>query len=374
MVLMALDHVRVFAAVPAGGPTAGVFLTRWVTHFCAPAFFFLAGTSAFLRGAGPATGPSQAHWLATRGVWLLVLEMTFVRWGWTFNFDYAHYLLAGVIWALGWCMIGMAALSRLPLVAVTLIGLVLVAGHDAVQGLLGEPTALLDGPLGPLLRVLYFGGALSLGAPEPNFFVLYSIVPWLGVMALGYAFGAVMGGDSATRRNWCGRAGLFAVGLFLLLRATQAYGDRPWAPAAGEEPWAPAWIMFLSTTKYPASLQFLLMTLGPTLLALAALDGARGPLARWLAVFGRVPMFYYLLHIPLIHLLAMGIAALRSPQAMGWLFANHPLLPPTAPDGYRWPLVLLYSTTLVAVVALYPLCRWYDRVKAERRWSWTTYL
>ena len=117
MVLMALDHVRVFSGVPAGGPTAGVFLTRWVTHFCAPAFFFLAGTSAYLRGGGVA-GSSISRWLATRGVLLVLLELTLIRAAWTFNFDYAHYTLAGVIWALGWCMVLLAAIVWLPLPAV----------------------------------------------------------------------------------------------------------------------------------------------------------------------------------------------------------------------------------------------------------------
>ena len=164
MVLMALDHVRVFAGIPAGGPTAGVFLTRWITHFCAPAFFFLAGTSAFLRGSGAPGQPSRSRWLFTRGLLLVALELTLIRAGWTFNLDYAHYTLAGVIWSLGWCMVLLSAIVRLPLGAITALGLALIAGHHLIPLLASGPqSALLAGALGPWLRVLYFGGGFALG-------------------------------------------------------------------------------------------------------------------------------------------------------------------------------------------------------------------
>jgi uncharacterized membrane protein len=376
MVLMALDHVRVYSGVPAGGPAPGVFLTRWVTHFCAPAFFFLAGASAFLRGPGPSDAPSLPRWLVTRGALLVLLELTLIRFGWTFNFDYAHSILAGVIWALGWSMILLAAVARLPIAAIATIGLVLIAGHDLVPILLGaKREEVLGGALGPLLRIVYFGGGIPLGASgEPYLFVLYSIVPWWGVMCAGFALGSVLRRPPVERSRWCLRAGMIATALFLVLRALELYGDRPWRPAAGEQAWAPAWIMFLATTKYPASLQFLLMTLGPTLVALGLLERAQGWGSRALMVFGRVPMFFYLLHIPLIHGLALAVAAIRTPQAIGWLFANHPVMPPPVPDGYRWPLPLLYAITAVAVGLLYPLCRAYDRGKATGRWKWARYI
>jgi len=384
MVLMALDHVRVFSGIPAGGPTAGVFLTRWVTHFCAPAFFFLAGTSAWLRGNGGPGASSLPRWLATRGALLVLLELTLIRFAWTFNFDYAHYALAGVIWSLGWCMVLLSLIVRLPRAAIAAIALALVAGHNLIPLLVGNArAALLAGGAGPLLRVLYFGGGFALGrSAEPNFFVLYSIVPWVGVMAAGYAWGPVMALPAAERRRRCAGVGALAVLAFVLLRGFQLYGDSPWRPGPGEEAWAPGWIMFLATSKYPASLQFLLMTLGPMFLALAALDGGAperasgmpGRLGRWLALFGRVPMWFYLLHIPLIHLVAIGIAAVRSPQSLPWLFANHPMRPPDPPPGYVWPLALLDAVTLLVVWVLYWPCRWYERVRAARRWSWTTHI
>ena len=376
MALMALDHVRVYAGVPAGGPTVAVFLTRWVTHFCAPAFFFLAGTSAYLRGPGRPGDPPRSRWLFSRGLVLVALELTVLRLCWTFNLDYAHYVLAGVIWSLGWCMVLLAAIVRLPLPAIATLGIVLVAGHDAIPLLLhGQVAGLLATPAGPWLRVLYFGGAFPLGgAPEPNVFVLYSIVPWVGVMSAGYAFGRILTRDPTARREACLGLGLLLTLAFLALRGFQLYGDRPWMTPPGETPWAPAWIRFLATTKYPASLQFLLMTLGPMLIALGALEGHVGRTARLFVPLGRVPMFYYLLHIPLIHLVALVVATARTPSALPWLFANHPMHPPEVPPGYVWPLPLLYTVTVLVVVALVVPCRWYARAKAERRWGWTTYI
>jgi len=376
MALMALDHVRVYSGVPAGGPAAAVFLTRWVTHFCAPAFFFLAGTSAWLRGGGGPGEPSRARWLVTRGLVLVALELTVLRLAWTFNFDYPHYVLAGVVWSLGWCMVLLAGIAQLPVRATAALALALIAGHNVIPLLIdGQQSALLATPAGPWLRVLYFGGAFPIGgAAEPNAFVLYSLVPWIGVMSAGYAFGAVMTRGPAARRAACLQLGLAATVAFLVLRGFQWYGDWPWRTPPGEQPWAPAWIRFLATTKYPASLQFLLMTLGPTLIALGALEGVSNGLTRVLAVLGSVPMFFYLLHIPLIHGLALVVATARMPSALPWLFTNHPMHPPEVPPGYTWPLPLVYGITVLAIAALYAPCRWYARVRAERRWAWAGYV
>ena len=376
MALMALDHVRVYSGVPAGGPAAAVFLTRWVTHFCAPAFFFLAGTSAWLRGDGGPGEPSRARWLVTRGLVLVALELTVLRLAWTFNFDYPHYILAGVVWSLGWCMVLLAGIAQLPVRAIVALALALIAGHNVIPLMIdGQQSALLATPAGPWLRVLYFGGAFPIGgAAEPNAFVLYSLVPWIGVMSAGYAFGAVMTRGPAARRAACLQLGLAATVAFLVLRGFQWYGDWPWRTPPGEQPWAPAWIRFLATTKYPASLQFLLMTLGPTLIALGALEGVSNGLTRVLAVLGSVPMFFYLLHIPLIHGLALVVATARMPSALPWLFTNHPMHPPEVPPGYTWPLPLVYGITVLAIAALYAPCRWYARVRAERRWAWTGYI
>ena len=372
MVLMAIDHVRVYSGVPPGGPTAGVFLTRWVTHFCAPAFVFLAGTAAFLYARRARDPRAVSQFLLTRGIWLILLELTVLRIGWTFNFDYSTYLLAGVIWMIGWCLVLMAVLSRLPLGVVGVIGVAMIGLHDLTD-LVPRATfgPVLQSGAGWFWRLLYFGGPIELVTGGPTMAVLYSIVPWVGVMAAGWAFGAVFDLDPARRRRICLMIGTVAVAAFLVLRGFDLYGaPRPWQGAQG----VPGWIAFLGTTKYPASLLFLLMTLGPTILLVPLLEQARGPVANALAVFGRVPFFYYLLHIPLIHLLAIGVAAIRSPGALPWLFDDHPMMMAPAPEGYRWSLPLLYAVFAVAVGLLYFPCRWFAGLKALRSDRWLSYL
>jgi uncharacterized membrane protein len=373
MVLMAIDHVRVFSGLPGGGPTAAIFFTRWVTHFCAPAFIFLAGTSAFLQQRD---GRSLSRLLLIRGAWLVLLELTLIRFTWTFNFDYAHYSLAGVIWAIGWCMIILAGLVKLPLKAVAIIGLVIVAGHNLldarVQGitesLQASPVALAFWKVGYLA---FFDGPISFGPNGPVLVVLYSIIPWVGVMATGYACGAIITKPAETRDRLCLQVGLGATALFLVLRGLNLYGDpNPWS-AGGQ---MPALFAFLSPAKYPVSLLFLLMTLGPMIALLPALERLHGRLADAIGIFGRVPFFYYVLHIPLIHLLAIIVSAIREGAVNPWLFTNHPMGNPPAPDGYTWSLSLLYLVWAIVIAILYFPCRWYADLKARRRDWWMAYL
>jgi uncharacterized membrane protein len=371
MVLMAVDHVRVYSGLPPGGPTPGIFFTRWVTHFCAPAFVFLAGTGAFfhLRKLGNAARLSR--FLLIRGIWLILLELTVIRLAWTFNADFAHYLLAGVIWAIGWSMIVLAGLVRLPLAWVTAFGLVIVAGHNLLDSRVASlAQTMAESPLAWLAQVLYFGGPIQLFGDGPTLVVLYSLIPWVGVMALGYAFGAVLVLEPGPLRRACLRIGVGATVLFLLLRGLNLYGDpRPWTMQPLPTPLA-----FLNTTKYPASLLFLLMTLGPTIALMPALEHARGWIVGWLQVFGRVPLFYYLLHIPLIHSLALVVSLVRDGRIDPWLFANHPMLMPPPPEGYPWSLALLYLMFGVAVALLYPACRLYANLKARSKSVWLSYL
>jgi uncharacterized membrane protein len=376
MLLMAIDHVRVYSGLPAGGATAGLFFTRWVTHFCAPAFVFLAGTSAYLHGRKHA---GLSSFLALRGAWLVLL--TLIRVAWTFNLDYAHYLLAGVLWVLGWCMILLAVLVKLPLPAVAAFGLAIVAGHNLldphVSTLVPALTGDLRSSLWKILYVGFFAGPVPLGAHGPGLMVLYSIVPWVGVMACGYSFGRILTLERARRDRLCLAIGLAASALFLVLRGFDLYGDpRPWraALAANGGPPRPALFAFLATNKYPASLDFLLMTLGPTIALMPVLERARGGLARWLTVLGRVPLFFYLLHIPLIHALALAVSWLRSGSVSPWLFANHPMGNPEPPPGYTWSLPLLYMVWAIAVLLLWFPCRWFADVKARSRAPWLSYL
>ena len=377
MVLMAIDHVRVFSGLPAGGPTPGIFFTRWITHFCAPAFVFLAGTSAFLVGRRRTRLP---WYLLSRGVWLVILELTVLRLAWTFNFDFAHYEMAGVIWVIGWCMILLAGLVRLPAVLLGSLGVVIIAAHNLMDPYLGKLIpGLADSHFAWLWKILYvgfFAGPIRLGEDGPNLIVLYSIVPWIGVMAAGFGFGQIL--TLERPRRFCLAIGLGATGLFLVLRGFNLYGDpRPWNTmlqgATGAPP-MPALLAFLNTNKYPASLAFLLMTLGPTIALIPLLENRQSALARRIILFGRVPFFYYVLHIPLIHALALVVAKIRLGEVSPWLFTNHPMGNPPPPEGYTWSLPLLYLVFAIAIVILYFACRWFAGFKARRRDWWLRYL
>jgi len=365
MVLMAIDHVRVYSGLPAGGPTAGIFFTRWVTHFCAPAFIFLAGTSAFLYARRHS---NASRFLATRGVWLILLELTVLRVAWTFNVEFGGYNMAGVIWVIGWCMVALALLARLPLAAIGTFGLVIIAGHNVFDLIPGLGSTLGESSLSGLWKILYLGfsaGPIALGNDGPQLWVLYSLVPWIGVIAAGYAFGAVLMLEPERRRRICLAIGLASIAAFAVLRGPNLYGDpRPWRSG----------LEVLNATKYPASLSFLLMTLGPMIAVLPLLEHTRGRVARALTVFGRVPFFYYVLHIPLIHVLAIGVSRIRTGEVSGWLFASHPMAPPPPPEGYTWSLPLLYLVWAIAVVLLYGACRWYAGLKARRSDWWMKFV
>lgn len=369
MILMAIDHVRVYSGVPAGGPTPGVFFTRWVTHFCAPAFIFLAGTSAFFYGRRHA---NLSQFLLTRGLWLIVLEFTVLRLAWTFNLDFRHYEMAGVIWVIGICMVLMAGLVKLPLKALAAFGLIVIAGHNLVDSRLLSWTEHLNehaaSGLWKLLYVGFYAGPVQLGSL--HLFVLYSIIPWIGVMAAGYAFGKILTFEPARRRKLCLLIGFSAIGLFVLLRGFNLYGDPfPWQHGR-----MPAPLAFLNTTKYPASLCFLLMTLGPAIASIPLLESASGAASRFVNVFGRVPFFYYVLHIPLIHALALLVSKLRFGYVNPWLFTNHPMGNPRPPAGYTWDLWLLYLVWAIALALLYLPCRRFAELKARRTEWWLHYL
>ncbi len=362
MVLMAIDHVRVYSGNPAGGPTAGIFFTRWVTHFVAPGFLFFAGTGAFLHGAKLADRGKLARFLVSRGLWLVFLELTFLRFAWTFNFDYAHYSLAGVIWMIGWCMVIMGGLIYLPMWAIGTFGVVTMMLHP-VLNLLGE--AAKSSALAPLWQVLYFGGAFNFGKDGPPLLILFVIIPWIGVMAAGYAFGPVMRWTAERRRAFCLRVGLGAIALFVLLRAVDIGDPRGWHGMVKNG--FPMVLAFLNTSKYPASPLFLMMTLGPLIALLPLVENAHGWVAQKLETFGRVPLFYYILHIPLIHLAAVAVSLIRTGSITPWMFANHPMNPGPAPEGYVWSLPLLYLVWAIVVVILYFPCRWYAALKARNK-------
>jgi uncharacterized membrane protein len=351
MVLMAIDHVRVYSGVPAGGPTAGVFFTRWVTHFCAPAFVFFAGTAAFLYGHRLGDPKKLSRYLATRGLLLVLLELTLIHVSWTFTLDWG-FVLGGVIWMLGLCMILMAGLVRFSAASVGLFGIAVMV----LQTLMRVPARFVPS-LAPLWSFLYTGGSIQLGKGGPDLEILYNIIPWIGVMAAGYGFGLLLLRDPDERRRLCLRLGLGATVAFLLIAGTIAM------LRSGNDNRAFIYSL-LDQNKYRDSQLFLLMTLGPMIALLPFADDAKGKIARAFETFGRVPLFYYLLHIPLIHALSLITWRLRDGAAHGERFATAPYV--QLPPDQRWGLGLLYLVFAITIAILYPVCRWYAGLKGRR--------
>ena len=376
MVVMALDHVRDFLSDARFDPldlsrtTGALFLTRWVTHFCAPVFVFLAGAGAFLSAASAKTRPQLAWFLLSRGLCLVALEFTLVHLGWFFNLEY-RLLLGQVIWAIGCSMVMLAGLIFLPTWAVTVLGVALIACHNLSDGFRAESL----GPFGWLWVVLC-SGSFRYGplAPWPGvyFFVAYPILPWLGVMAAGYGFGRVWLLDRGLRRWWLLGLGAGLTLLFVALRSLNRYGDpSPWSVQPSG---LFTFFSFINCSKYPPSLLFLLMTLGPAILALALFERSFGPLGRVFVTFGRVPLFYYLLHLPLIHLLALGFAYVRYGE-VGFMFQNVAFAGPgQLPAGYGYSLPVVYLVWFGVVLALYPLCSWFAGIKSRHRAGWLSYI
>ena len=363
MVLMAIDHVRVYSGVPAGGPTAGVFFTRWVTHFCAPVFVFLAGTAAYLQLRKLGDKSALAQYLVTRGLMLVVLELTVIRTAWTFNVDYGGLILAGVIWMLGWCMVMLAALIWLPTWCVGLVGLAIVVGQNLWPAVASASGASMQW----LWQFLYLGGEVRFGESGPTITILYTLVPWIGVMALGYACGAVVVMERATSQRILLRIGLAATALFVIAGGVMVFAGPP------SDDGMPALFRLLNQRKYPASPLFLLMTLGPSIALLPLMERTRKGIATMLDTFGRVPLFYYLLHIPLIHVTALVVWYLRDGAFGADRFATAPYVFIQDPHQ-QWSLPLLYLVFAIDVAILYVACRWYMHVKATRPRPWMRYV
>ena len=383
MVIMALDHTRDFFTNLRFEPENlaqtyyALFFTRWITHFCAPLFFFLAGTGAFFYGRRR-TPQALSRFLWTRGLWLIILEFTVIGTAWTFVFPRGNFL---VIWALGACMVLMAAIVRMPLRWVAAFSGVMILGHD----LLDPVRPRQFGSLAWLWTILHVRGGALLPFHVQKF-VLFPLIPWVGVMAAGYVFGSVYLLEKDRRRKLIAQIGLGLTVAFVLLRLTNLYGNPPVGlGGVSQGPWhiqptiEKTVILFFDVEKYPPSLQFLLMTLGPSLLLLAWLDkkldqkdGRQriSPALSPLLTFGRVPMFFYILHLYLIHSLAVLVAVL-SHQPVGWLLNGGFF---GAPDGWGYNLPFVYLMWITVVVILYFPCRWYEEVKQRRKDWWLSYI
>jgi uncharacterized membrane protein len=370
IVIMALDHVRDFFGDFAANPTnlatttVALFFTRWITHICAPVFFLLTGTGAYLT-LGRMPRPALARFLVTRGLWLLFLDIVVVRFAMQFNFDY-HVTVINVLWGLGWSMIVLGGLIWLPLWAIASFGAVLIVGHNALDA------PAMAGGGSTLWKILHQPGVIYRDS-RSLVVVSYVLVPWVGVTAVGYVLGAAYRMAAPVRQRLLLQAGFAAVAAFVILRLLNVYGD----PAHWSAQGTPLWTLlsFLNTTKYPPSLLFLLMTLGPALLLLRAFDGRIPAALRPALVIGRVPLFFFVLHFFLIHLLAVALSFLRYGEVRE-VFASPDLrhFPFSAPPGWDIGLPAIYALWVVVVIAMFPLCRWYAGVKRHRKDWWLSYL
>ncbi len=366
MVIMTLDHVRDMVTQPQPAmdfshADGALFFTRWITHICAPTFVLLAGTGAFLYGAKGRRKGEIARFLLSRGLWLVFIEVTVIDFGWNFNVGPRMVPLLQVIWAIGWSMVGLAGLVWLPQIAIAAVGATLVLGHNLLDG--WQPLAAQASPAWVLLHIQ---GLLTING-TPIAFVAYPLIPWIGVMALGYAIGPYFLGPNPERPRRLVQIGLLLTLAFFALRIANLYGE-PVAWAAHDGTVATL-VSFFNATKYPPSLQFLLMTLGPALLLLGWFERVEGRGAAALVTIGRVPFFYYVVHIYVIHTVAIVIGFVQ-----GFSVGDIAVFCLRYPPGFGVGLGTAYLLWVATILTLYPACLWFAGVKARRREWWISYL
>ncbi|HUQ18798.1 MAG TPA: heparan-alpha-glucosaminide N-acetyltransferase domain-containing protein [Gemmatimonadaceae bacterium] len=393
MVIMLVDHTRDFVhhdtfffdPTDLSRTNPALFFTRWITHYCAPIFIFLSGAGSYFQLARGKSKQELSRFLITRGLWLIVLEFTVIRGLVFWNLDYVHFLgFAQVIWVFGWSMILLSVLIYLPIRVIAAFGILMIALHNLLDffpaaGWQG-PGSRVPGFLSQLWMVLHQSGVvLPFGFPGPIWFILYPLIPWLGVMAAGYAFGSVYDRIPEERRRVLIRWGLGITLGFILIRAINIYGDpSEWAR---QKTAALTVASFVNVTKYPPSLLFLMMTIGPAMLALASWEKynssaapmqSRGPIARMLITFGRVPLFFYILQWAYAHTAGYVLSLLAGKPT--WIYFRLPGPGPATPDNAGFNLAVVWTVWFVGVLLLYPLCRWYASFKARRNDWWLSYL
>ncbi len=379
MVLMALDHVRDFfhAGAMSFSPTdlarttVALFLTRWITHFCLPVFMFTTGMSAFLwRRGRNRTRRELSFLLWTRGAWFVLLELTLMQLAYDFNVPTRYPILLLILWIFGLCMVVMAGLVYLPVTWLLVLSVAVIAAHNCLDGI----SAARFGSSAWVWNLIHQPGIVVLAGKR--ILLTYTFVPWIAVMTAGYCFGTIFQWQPHVRQRLMRLIGFASISVFLVLRAINLYGDPlPWALQKSA---VFTVLSFLNCTKYPASLDFLLMTLGPALLVLAFLDRHPPRTTNPLVIFGRVPMFYFILHFYLIHVLTVLFAWIKyGGTAFSFIF-NPPPSMGTArqlfPADFGYSLPVTYAVWILVVICLYPLCRWYAKVKARNRSVWLTYL
>ncbi len=362
ILLMALDHVRdffnadalYFAPTDLARTYPALFLTRFVTHYCAPTFVFLAGVSAFLHGRKLDDRRALARFLITRGVWLILLDIVVVSPVWGLELGLIN---LATLWAIGFSMIVLAGLVFMPPHGLLLVGVLILFGHN----LLDHVHASAFGNLAPLWTMLHEPGALPFGLYG---WVSYPVLPWIGIMAVGYGLGHVFLEPATKRERQLTVLGLAAIALFLLLRGTNLYGDpHPWGVQTHG---VMTVLSMLNVTKYPPSLLYALVTLGPIFLLLPAMERLGGFVGEVLATYGRVPLFIYLLHLYVARAAAVAL----------WLVEGFDLhqLHGFGVQAAGLSLAGTYAAWILIMAVLYPACRWYAGVKQRRRDWWLSYL
>jgi uncharacterized membrane protein len=377
MVVMALDHTRDFVHVSAAAfqpenlerTTAALFFTRWITHFCAPVFMLLAGAGAFLKLQREGSRAALSRFLLTRGVWLILIELVVWRLSVNFSLSLAQPVFLLVLTALGLSMIVLAGLIYLPRSVLLVSAVAMITLHNTLDGIRAQSF----GDLAWLWNFLHQPGVFTInGVPV---FVGYPLVPWIGVMALGFCLGPILLMEADRRRRGLMALGMMLTAAFILLRIANVYGDP--SPRAPQDSWTLAALSFLRTAKYPPSLQFLLMTLGPSLVLLAWFDRVRAWWLSALSLVGRVPFFFYVIHWWILHALVVVLAYMRyGAIAANFVFSAPPALgdPKGYPDGFGYSLGAVYLCWIGVVVAMYPLCRWFGTLKRRRSDWWLSYL
>jgi uncharacterized membrane protein len=378
MIIMALDHVRDFihrGAMSGGSPTdlaattPLLFLSRWVTHYCAPVFMLTAGLGAYFYLQGRTRG-QLSTFLVTRGLWLMLLELTLMQLAYNFNVATSNPIFLLVLYMLGACMIILAALVWLPTPALAAISVATIVFHNLADGIRAQNF----GAWGPMWNLLHQVGAFPFAGRI--WIAAYSLVPWFAVMALGYCLGAVFARPPQRRQRVLLQGGIAMTIAFLVIRVINDYGDPArWSWQASATFTV---LSFLNTTKYPPSLDFLLMTLGPALIVLSWFERLPFSRSNPLIVFGRVPLFYFVLHFFAAHLSIVGLSLLRyGGSAMGFMLQPVPSMGGPAnefPPGFGYNLWVAYAVWIAIVVAMYPVCRWYAAVKERRQSRWLSYL
>jgi uncharacterized membrane protein len=386
MIFMILDHIRDFTHEgalfqdPLDFRTTSVilYLTRWITHLCAPTFVLLAGLGVGLRGLRGATPADQSWFLFTRGVWLVFAELTIFRLLIWFNLDLRFLAFLQVIWAIGWSMILLSAVVRLPLVVIGGLAAAIVLGHNLFDAIRvpgwfpGQPNP--PGLGAALWMLVHQGGFFAVGTGGPIVFDRYPVLPWTGLLAAGYVMASIYGWPAERRRRFLWTTAAVMLVAFVVLRSSNVYGDpRDWAPQATVVQTA---MDFMNLEKYPPSLSYALATLLPAMVLLAALDGKAiaGGLAGAVVTFGRVPFFFYLLQWIAAHLSGMAVSALLGKSIAPYFQNILDYFAGPTPPNFGGPLWTIYVAWLLSLLLIYPLCKWFAGVKARRRDWWLSYV